>query len=722
MLNMVSKLIFVKSISILLVVFLLTAHSIFIQAQTINGGLNLDTVKAGKFDTGKMWTFENPPVEYFVSEYDFNPDDEWFDNLRLSALRFADYCSASFVSEDGLIMTNHHCARESVSGIIEAEEDLHANGFIAETLEDERPVPGLFVEQLILIEDVTDEIFQAVEKAESDSQKIEIEEKKISEIEERFSANTGLAAMVISLYNGAKYSLYGYKRYEDIRLVFVPETQLGAFGGDYDNFTYPRYNLDCSFFRAYDENGIPVKTKNYLKWSKNGAVEGEPVFVIGNPGSTDRLKTIAQLEYFRDAAYPVTIEFINSMIETYNSMIEEDPEQKVALNDQLLSLQNSLKAYTGMLAGLRDPVLMQRKKDFENNFRNKVLSNEKLNSKYGDIWQKIEQIYSETKSISEKYEALNVNSYDTPEYFLIADELLMIAEELKYPEDERSEYYAGDELDSTINSLIPGDFDFEYNNELLKSLIDKLYRSFGEDDEIVKNFTGGNEGQNAVEYILSKSSITSLDGIKYLVNGGYEAIENSDDPFIHFITESRIREDEMSERITDLADMEEVYNQQLGKALYEVYGTSIPPDATFTLRISDGVVEGFSYNGTIAPVITTFYGMYDRYYSFENEYPWNLPERWLDLPSEFDPSTPFNFISTNDLTGGSSGSPVVNRNSEIVGVSFDGNIQGLAGSFIYRSEDNRTISVHSKGMMEAIRHVYKFERLAEELLTGKIKE
>jgi hypothetical protein len=213
-----------------------------------------------------------------------------------------------------------------------------------------------------------------------------------------------------------------------------------------------------------------------------------------------------------------------------------------------------------------------------------------------------------------------------------------------------------------------------------------------------------------------------LDGIKYLVNGGYEAIENSDDPFIHFITESRIREDEMSERITDLADMEEVYNQQLGKALYEVYGTSIPPDATFTLRISDGVVEGFAYNGTTAPVITTFYGMYDRYYSFENEYPWNLPERWLDLPSEFDLSTPFNFISTNDLTGGSSGSPVVNRNSEIVGVSFDGNIQGLAGSFIYRSEDNRTISVHSKGMMEAIRHVYKFERLAEELLTGRIKE
>jgi len=719
---MFSKLLLIKSRSILLFVFLCIVQSIFIQAQSVDGELNLDTIKAGKFDTGKMWTFENPPVEYFVGEYNFNPEEEWFTNLRLSTLKFADYCSASFISEDGLIMTNHHCARESVTEVTAEDEDLYSNGFIAETLADERPVPGLFVDQLILIEDVTDEIFKTVENAETEKQRIEMEEKIIIEIEEKYSEQTGLAVLITPLYNGARYSLYGYKRYEDVRLVFVPEFQLGAFGGDYDNFTYPRYNLDCAFFRAYDEEGNPVKIKNYLKWSKNGAVDGEPVFVIGNPGTTDRLKTITQLEYLRDNAYPATIEFLNSLIETYIKMIEEEPEQKAELNDHLLSLQNSLKAYSGMLAGLKDPVLMQRKKDFENNFRQIVLSETVLNNKYGDIWKKIEQIYYETQIISEKYEALNVNSFDTPEYFFIADELLMIAEELKYPEDERSEIYVGEELDSTISSLIPQDFNFDYNNELLKAVVDNLYKSFGSDDELVKNFTYGNEGQKAVEYILSNSSITTLDGIKSIVDDGYEAIENSDDPFIRFITEARNREDELSERLTDLSDSEEVYNQQLGKALFEVYGTSIPPDATFTLRISDGIVQGFSYNGTTAPVITTFYGMYDRYYSFENEYPWSLPERWLDLPSDFDLSTPFNFISTNDLTGGSSGSPIVNRNSEIVGVSFDGNIQGLPGSFIYRSEDNRTVSVHSKGMMEAIRLVYKFERLADELETGRIQE
>ncbi|HLG32422.1 MAG TPA: S46 family peptidase [Ignavibacteriaceae bacterium] len=719
---MISKLLLIKSRSILLFVFLCIVQSIFIQAQSVDGELNLDTIKAGKFDTGKMWTFENPPVEYFVGEYNFNPEEEWFTNLRLSTLKFADYCSASFISEDGLIMTNHHCARESVTEVTAEDEDLYSNGFIAETLADERPVPGLFVDQLILIEDVTDEIFKTVENAETEKQRIEMEEKIIIEIEEKYSEQTGLVVLITPLYNGARYSLYGYKRYEDVRLVFVPEFQLGAFGGDYDNFTYPRYNLDCAFFRAYDEEGNPVKIKNYLKWSKNGAVDGEPVFVIGNPGTTDRLKTITQLEYLRDNAYPATIEFLNSLIETYIKMIEEEPEQKAELNDHLLSLQNSLKAYSGMLAGLKDPVLMQRKKDFENNFRQIVLSETVLNNKYGDIWKKIEQIYYETQIISEKYEALNVNSFDTPEYFFIADELLMIAEELKYPEDERSEIYVGEELDSTISSLIPQDFNFDYNNELLKAVVDNLYKSFGSDDELVKNFTYGNEGQEAVEYILSNSSITTLDGIKSIVDDGYEAIENSDDPFIRFITEARNREDELSERLTDLSDLEEVYNQQLGKALFEVYGTSIPPDATFTLRISDGIVQGFSYNGTTAPVITTFYGMYDRYYSFENEYPWSLPERWLDLPSDFDLSTPFNFISTNDFTGGSSGSPIVNRNSEIVGVSFDGNIQGLPGSFIYRSEDNRTVSVHSKGMMEAIRLVYKFERLADELETGRIQE
>jgi hypothetical protein len=269
---------------------------------------------------------------------------------------------------------------------------------------------------------------------------------------------------------------------------------------------------------------------------------------------------------------------------------------------------------------------------------------------------------------------------------------------------------------------MPSDFDHEHNKKLLKEMIDKLYLALGEDDEILNEFTGENKGDDAVEYILDNSSITNPEDIMFLVKRGSMVIENSDDPFIKFLVESRKVMDELSERYSELSLQEEYLDKQLGRALFDVYGNSIPPDATFTLRLSDGIVQSFEYNGTVAPVITTFNGLYDRYYSFDKKYPWNLSERWLNPPKEFDLSTPFNFISTNDLTGGSSGSPVVNKNAEIVGVSFDGNIQGLPGSFIYRNEDNRTISVHSKGMIEALKHIYKFDRLVDELKTGKMKE
>ena len=250
--------------------------------------INLDTVKAGRFDTGKMWTFEYPPTDYFKEEYGFTPDKEWYEHVQLATLKFADYCSASFVSADGLIMTNHHCARESVTEIISEGEDFHKDGFIAWELSDERPVPGLFVEQCIRIEDVTEEIQSALESAQSDSERIAIESEKISEIESRYPNDEETFAKVTPLYFGGKYSLYHYKRYNDVRLVFAPESQAGYFGGDYDNFTYPRYNLDCSFFRVYDKDGNPLKVDHYFKWSENGAEPGEVVFVPGNPGSTNQ--------------------------------------------------------------------------------------------------------------------------------------------------------------------------------------------------------------------------------------------------------------------------------------------------------------------------------------------------------------------------------------------------------------------------------------------------
>jgi len=682
--------------------------------------MKLDTVKAGKFDNGKMWTFEYPPMDYFSQAYNFQPDKAWFEHVRMSALRFANYCSASFVSGDGLVMTNHHCARQSVTQVTREGEDLNANGFIAQTLEDERPVPGLYVDQLVLFKDVTDEVIDEINKGTSEEERAKFENEIISKIEEREATATGLEVAITPLYNGGKYSLYGYKRYTDVRLVLAPEDQLGFFGGDPDNFTYPRFNLDCSFFRVYDENGNPLKTENFYKWSENGAAVGEPVFVVGNPGNTDRLNTVAQLEYARDIQYPRTVALLTNLTDIYQEMLKKDPSRRLELQDMIFSFENSKKAIGGILDGLRNPVMMQRKKDFEKTFRASVEADPELKAKYGNLWDKIEDSRKQLSEISNKNFAFSMNQLSTPKYFFIADEVISIAENLKLPESERDELYVGDELNNTLASLFPEDFDPEMANLLLEKKIDALYMYLGADDPLVKKFTGGKQGKEAVDYVLSNSKVTNLEDVKDLLEDGADEVLKGDDPFIYFMMNSKERAAEYSKKVNKLVEVESAYSQQLGVALFEVYGTSIPPDATFTLRLADGVVEGFPYNGTYAQPYTTFYGLYDRYYGQGKVFPWSLPERWTPAPADFDLSTPFNFVSTNDIIGGNSGSPVINKNAEIVGLAFDGNIQGLPGNFIFREEENRTVSVHSSGMYEAIDKVYKLKRLSAELKAGKI--
>ncbi|MBK7500831.1 MAG: S46 family peptidase [Ignavibacteriales bacterium] len=694
-------------------------YQIQISAQS-SDWMNLDTIKAGKFDNGKMWTFEYPPMDYFSQAYNFQPDEAWFEHVRMSALRFANYCSASFVSADGLVMTNHHCARQSITQVTMEGEDLNANGFIAQTLQDERPVPGLYVDQLVLFKDVTDEVIDEINKGTTDKERAKFENEIISKIEEREATATGLEVAITPLYNGGKYSLYGYKRYTDVRLVLAPEDQLGFFGGDPDNFTYPRFNLDCSFFRVYDENGNPLKTENFYKWSENGAAVGEPVFVVGNPGNTDRLNTVAQLEYARDIQYPRTVALLTNLTDIYQEMLKKDPSRRLELQDMIFSFENSKKAIGGILDGLRNPVMMQRKKDFEKTFRASVEADPELKAKYGNLWDKIADSRKQLGEISNKNFALSMNQLSTPKYFFIADEVISIAENLKLPESERDELYVGDELNNTLASLFPEDFDADMANLLLEKKIDALYMYLGADDPLVKKFTGGKQGKEAVEYVLSNSKVTSLEDVKDLLEDGADEVLKGDDPFIYFMMNSKERAAGYSKKVNEIVEVESAYSQQLGVALFEVYGTSIPPDATFTLRLADGVVEGFPYNGTYAQPYTTFYGLYDRYYGQGKEFPWSLPAKWTPPPADFDLSTPFNFVSTNDIIGGNSGSPVINKNAEIVGLAFDGNIQGLPGSFIFRTEENRTVSVHSKGMYEAIDKVYKLKRLSAELKAGKI--
>jgi hypothetical protein len=685
-------------------------------------GIDLDTVKAQKFDMGKMWTFEHLPLDYFEKEYNFRPSDQWLEKVRKSALRFGNGCSASFISSDGLIMTNHHCVRGILSRLNRANEDLLRDGFYAESLGQERKVPGLFVDELMVIKDVTNEILNAMSEGELDSVRISLRDEKINEIESVASTgNHELNFKVVSLYNGGKYSLYGYKRFYDIRLVFVPDLFTAKLGGDYDNFTYPRYGLDCAFLRAYNENGEPAKTPFYFKWSKKTVVEDQPVFVIGNPGSTDRIYTMAQIKYARDIRYPMLTGMYKDLYAVYDERIKKDNAENTKLIARLYSIGNSLKVYNGTYKALINPVLMARKKDFENKFKKAVQSNPELNSKYGNIWSEIEKTQKELSKYSKKRFAYSLRSYYTPLYFYIADDLIKLAEQLNLLESERDEAYKEDNLEETINNIYPENPDMALDKKLLLVKVNVITRNLSSEDEMVKKLFNGRKEQEAVNYLLSNSVMTNKDSVINLAKRGSKSILSSNDPFIYFILHTRDELDSINKVTEDLRNEEELNNQMLGKALYAVYGDTIPPDATFSLRIADGIVKGYDYNGTRAPYKTTFYGSLDRYYSFNKKFPFNLPEYWEDLPEDFDLSTPLDFVSTNDIIGGNSGSPVINTDAEIVGVAFDGNIESLASRFIYTTEANRTVSVSALGMIEAISNLYKATRLSDEMLNGMMQ-
>ncbi len=704
-----------------ILLFLFVSTSFSQPTGQVYNGILLDTVKALRFDTGKMWTFDFPPSDFFEQEYGFRPTQDWFDDVRMSAIRFGQWCSSSFISEDGLIMTNNHCSDFLLPQIQKEGEDLRRDGFYAKTLEEERRVPTLFVDQLVSIQDVTNEILNAIAEGTTEEEKAKKKADKIAELQNNAAQETGLIYHVVTLYSGGRYSLYGYKRYNDVRLVLIPESELGLYGGDPDNYTYPRYSLDCAFWRAYDDEGKPVKVENFFRWSKNGAEEGEPTFVVGNPGNTMKLKTVAQLEYLRDFTYRINSFVMDEMQTAVEELMEVHPERYNEFVNNLSNIANNNKRFSGVLRGLRNPYLMARKKDFERSLKNAVMSDPVMMEKYGKVWDNIAAIKDEQRKFANELSAYNRSQFLLSGYFDVGINLVKLAEELNKPEDERAIVYQQDELEHTIDAIFPDNFDKPVHDKRLRVQAGLMNMNLGKDNPLVRKLFGGNEGDAAVNYALSKSVIATKENVIKLANQGADAILKSDDPFINFIVNTKDRLAELQKLQSELSTREAVNENLLGQAIFEVYATSIPPDGTFSLRIGDGVMKKYEYNGTIAPVKTTFYGLYDRYYSHDKKYPWSLPERWQSPPAEFNLSTPFNFASTHDIVGGSSGSAVINKNKEIIGLAFDGNIESNSGYFIYDTVENRMISVASQGMLEVIKHIYKADRLAYEMINGKMK-
>jgi hypothetical protein len=674
--------------------------------------LGLATATTIRAEEG-MWTFDNPPVKLLKSKYGFTPTQEWLDHIRLASVRLNDGGSGSFVSGDGLLLTNHHVARGQLQKNSTGERDYLRDGFYADTPDKEMKSPDLEVNVLVAMQNVTARVQGAAKGITAEAKALKAREAEIAAIEKESKDKTGLRSDVVGLYQGGEYWLYQYKAYTDVRLVFAPEQQAAFYGGDPDNFTYPRYDLDMALFRVYDKDGKPLHTENFLKWSAKGAAPGELIFISGHPGSTQRQDTMAQLLVEREIREPAVIEYLKRRIAAAQGFGAQGPEQARLVGSTIFSLQNGLKVYVGRADALADKAIIAKKQAEEDDFRKKVAANPEWAKEFGDAW---DTIAATEKKSAPRIKAMIFRRTDS-RLFTIARQIVQLVAEQKKPDGDRLPGYHDAELETLKFQLFsPAKIYASTEKLYMKTALNLAAEKLGKDDEYLQTLTQGKDTEAFVNAVVDGSKLYDVDVRKALVDGGEAAVEASTDPMIV----AARRTDPLAREYLrwQMDEVESVLTQageRLGKARFLVYGKDVYPDATFTLRLSYGTVKGFPYNGTVAPPFTTFYGLYDRAASFSNEPPFDLTKKEVAGRDKLDLATPFNFVSTGDIIGGNSGSPVVNRDGELVGLIFDGNIESMAGDFVYDDERNRAVAVHSSGMMEGLRKLYGANALADEL-------
>jgi len=660
---------------------------------------------------GTMWTFDAPPLDYWRRTYNFAPDQKWLDHVRLASVRLPN-CSASFVSSRGLVMTNHHCGRDCTAASSPPDSNYIQTGFAAATLTDEKKCAGLYVDQLQSIQDVTTRVRTAITgKTPGDqaSQRIAV----ITQIQTECNQQTRLTCQVVTLYQGGMYSLYRYRRFSDVRLVMAPEGDIAFFGGDPDNFTYPRYDLDLTLLRVY-ENGQPYAPTDYLKWSPAGAIENELVFVVGNPGSTGRLNTISQMEFLRDVGYPATLASYKRALAIYAELARTDTSAARRYQNDVFGVANSQKAVTGYRVGLLDTLSMAKKRAFERELRARIAADPKLQAQYGGTWDAIAAAQRELSTFNPQLRYTGFGGGSTLLPF--AAQIVRIASESGKPDSARLAPYRGQGI-ATMTARLSGKvpIDTAFERLALAAQLRAARGELGPNDPFVRLTLAGRTPEAAAAALVRGTRVGDPAFRASLLQGGASAVAASTDPMIVLARGIDPLNRAVTARANALNAIIATNSEKIGQALFSAYGTALPPDATFTLRISDGVVKSFPSNGTIAPYKTTFYGLYDRSASFDDKDPFKLPKRWVERKGNLDMATPFNFVSTNDIIGGNSGSPVINRNAEVVGLVFDSNIEGISNRFIFSTDVGRTVSVHSRGITEALRKMYDGSRIADEI-------
>jgi hypothetical protein len=656
-----------------------------------------------------MWPVNQFPKDAVNKRYGVQITDPLLEHIQLSSVRFNNGGSGSFISPQGLMFTNHHVGRDCIQKVSTADHDYVASGFSAASLGDEKKCPDLEVNVLLKIEEVTAKVKDG-EKPGDDTAKVNQARKAaMARIEKECAAATGNRCDVVSLYSGGRYDLYQYKKYTDVRLVFAPEESIAQFGGDPDNFTFPRYCLDFSMFRAY-ENDRPVESKHYLRWSHAGVKDGELTLVSGNPGTTGRMLTMAQLEYGRDVSYPLMYARLASMIKALDTYSAQNPENKRVAGEDMLSAQNSYKAYTGFLKGLRDPQLMARKRDEEETLRAAVkLDPEKL-KKFGKVWDEVAASYQQFRPSSKEY-ALTTPMFS--ELFGIARHVLRLPEEMQKPSDKRLREYrdsAMPSLEQELYSSAPITESFEIAE--LAENFRFMQRELGPDHDLVKKVLNGKTPEAAAERYVKSSKLKDVAERKRLA-GNLETVRKSEDGMIRLARILEPRNRELRKRYEDTIEATVATSaSQIAQAKFATQGANTYPDATFTFRIEYGPVKGYVLDGKKVPYATTFAGLYERATGVE---PFKLPPSWLNAKSKLNLATPFNFVTTVDSHGGNSGSPTINSKGELTGILFDGNIESLPNRFVYTDQVSRSVHVASQGIVEAMRKVYHADRLIKEI-------
>ncbi len=683
-----------------------------------------DTLQA---DEG-MWLFSNPPRAQ-LKKYGFDATDKWLEHVRLSSVRFNSGGSGSFVSPDGLVMTNHHVASDDLAKVSTDEKNYLRDGFHAKTRDQEIKCKGLELNVLTAIKDVTAEVEAAVPAGAAPAEAFKVRQAKIGELEKAAADPAkNVRADVVTLYAGGQYHLYTFKKYTDIRIVFAPEKQAAFFGGDPDNFEYPRYDLDVTFFRVY-ENDKPIKCEHYLKWSAAGSKEDELVFVSGHPGRTNRANTVDELKYLRDTGYPYLLNRLNRLEVLLNAWGGRSERNAQRAEDELFSIQNSRKARIGGLAGLMDPKLMGRKEADEKRLKEFIAkSSDPALSAAGrafDTIAKAEKV--RTDLIKEMTVLENAGGFSCSS-FSLARTLLRFSEELPKPSGERLREF-GDARIPGLKFQLASDEPIYEDLETLKLAdgLQFLAVTLGPDSDLVKKVLNGKSPRERAFELVSGTKVRDPKFREQLVKGIEDAAKNKvpfdlaqfKDPMIEVAKLVDPASRALRKRFENEVDepKRQAY-AALAKAKFAMDGDAVYPDATFTLRLSYGTVKGYTEDGKKVPAFTTMDGLYKRSVEQGNKGPFELPKRWETKKGALDLSTPYNFVCTADIIGGNSGSPVINKNAEVVGLIFDGNIQSLVLDFIFDQDTARAVSVDSRAIIEALRKVYDANDVADEL-TGK---